>query len=99
MRPKYLTLRQTQSTIGTQWLAPRKLVSFFFCFQKRFITIQHTVDNKVSTLARLTLYESLFIEQKKSVRSPHKRVEFRQNARAFFARGQRKLSVITRFPY
>ena len=69
---------------------------FFFLLSKK---VQHTVDNKVSTLARLILYENLFIEQEKNVRCPHKRVEFRQNARAFFSRGQRKLSVITRFPY
>ena len=54
---------------------------FFFLLSKK---VQHTVDNKVSTLARLILYENLFIEQEKNVRCPHKRVEFRQNVRAFF---------------
>ena len=54
---------------------------FFFLLSKK---VQHPVDNKVSTLARLILYENLFIEQEKNVRCPHKRVEFRQNARAFF---------------
>ena len=54
---------------------------FFFLLSKK---AQHTVDNKVSTLARLILYENLFIEQEKNVRCPHKQVEFRQNARAFF---------------
>ena len=34
----------------------------FFLLSKK---VQHTVDNKVSTLARLILYENLFIEQEK----------------------------------
>ena len=68
--------------------------------------LQHPVDNKVSALARLTLYENLFIGagQEKSVRCPQltgvriKRVEFRDNDRGF-PQGQRKLSVITKCPY
>ena len=60
----------------------------------------------MSALARLTLYENLFIGagQEKSVRCPQltgvriKRVEFRDNDRGF-PQGQRKLSVITKCPY
>ena len=32
--------------------------------------LQHTVDNKVSVLARLTFYENLFIEEESSFRCP-----------------------------
>ena len=43
--------------------------------------LQHAVDNEVSALARLTFYENLLIGQKISLRI--KRVQFRENARAF----------------
>ena len=58
----------------------------------------------MSSLARLTLYENLFIGHKKSLRCPLKgvrikRVEFKETVRVFLPQGQRKLSVIMRRPY
>jgi len=43
----------------------------FFTFMEKKGVFQHTVGNKESALARLTLYENLFIGQGKSVRCPH----------------------------
>ena len=88
--------------LGTLTLSQLKA---FLSLQKKGL-LQHPVDNKVSALARLTLYENLFIGagQEKSVRCPQltgvriKRVEFRDNDRGF-PQGQRKLSVITKCPY
>ena len=88
--------------LGTLTLS--QLKAFLFLQKKGLL--QHPVDNKVSALARLTLYENLFIGagQEKSVRCPQltgvriKRVEFRDNDRGF-PQGQRKLSVITKCPY
>ena len=88
--------------LGTLTLSQQKA---FLSLQKKGL-LQHPVDNKVSALARLTLYENLFIGagQEKSVRCPQltgvriKRVEFRDNDRSF-PQGQRKLSVITKCPY
>ena len=88
--------------LGTLTLSQQKA---FQPLQKKGL-LQHPVDNKVSALARLTLYENLFIGagQEKSVRCPQltgvriKRVEFRDNDRGF-PQGQRKLSVITKCPY
>ena len=88
--------------LGTLTLSQLKA---FLSLQKKGL-LQHPVDNKVSALARLTLYENLFIGagQEKSVRCPQltgvriKRVEFRENDRGF-PQGQRKLSVITKCPY
>ena len=88
--------------LGTLTLSQQKA---FLSLQKKGL-LQHPVDNKVSALARLTLYENLFIGagQEKSVRCPQltgvriKRVEFRENDRGF-PQGQRKLSVITKCPY
>ena len=88
--------------LGTLTLSQQKA---FLSLQKKGL-LQHPVDNKVSALARLTLYENLFIGagQEKSVRCPQltgvriKRVEFRDNDRGF-PQGQRKLSVITKCPY
>ena len=88
--------------LGTLTLSQQKA---FLSLQKKGL-LQHPVDNKVSALARLTLYENLFIGagQEKSVRCPQltgvriKRVEFRDNGRGF-PQGQRKLSVITKCPY
>ena len=88
--------------LGTLTLSQLKA---FLSLQKKGL-LQHPVDNKVSALARLTLYENLFIGagQEKSVRCPQltgvriKRVEFRDNNRGF-PQGQRKLSVITKCPY
>ena len=88
--------------LGTLTLSQLKA---FLSLQKKGL-LQHPVDNKVSALARLTLYENLFIGagQEKSVRCPQltgvriKRVEFRDNDRGFL-QGQRKLSVITKCPY
>ena len=88
--------------LGTLTLSQLKA---FLSLQKKGL-LQHPVDNKVSALARLTLYENLFIGagQEKSVRCPQltgvriKRVEFRDNDRSF-PQGQRKLSVITKCPY
>ena len=59
----------------------------------------------MSALARLTLYENLFVGagQGKSVRCPQltgvriKRVEFREHDRGF-PQEQRRLSVITKCP-
>ena len=88
--------------LGTLTLSQLKA---FLSLQKKGL-LQHPVDNKVSALATLTLYENLFIGagQEKSVRCPQltgvriKRVEFRENDRGF-PQGQRKLSVITKCPY
>ena len=88
--------------LGTLTLSQLKA---FLSLQKKGL-LQHPVDNKVSALARLTLYENLFIGagQEKSVQCPQltgvriKRVEFRDNDRGF-PQGQRKLSVITKCPY
>ena len=88
--------------LGTLTLSQLKA---FLSLQKKGL-LQHPVDNKVSALARLTLYENLFIGagQEKSVRCPQltgvriKRVEFRDNDRGF-PQAQRKLSVITKCPY
>ena len=95
--------------LGTLTLSQQKA---FLSLQKKGL-LQHPVDNKVSALARLTLYENLFIGagQEKSVRCRDmssrcpqltgvriKRVEFRDNDRGF-PQGQRKLSVITKCPY
>ena len=88
--------------LGTLTLSQLKA---FLSLQKKGL-LQHPVDNKVSALARLTLYENLFIGagQEKSVRCPQltgvriKRVEFRENDWGF-PQGQRKLSVITKCPY
>ena len=88
--------------LGTLTLSQQKA---FLSLQKKGL-LQHPMDNKVSALARLTLYENLFIGagQEKSVRCPQltgvriKRVEFRDNDRSF-PQGQRKLSVITKCPY
>ena len=88
--------------LGTLTLSQLKA---FLSLQKKGL-LQHPVDNKVFALARLTLYENLFIGagQEKSVRCPQltgvriKRVEFRENDRGF-PQGQRKLSVITKCPY
>ena len=88
--------------LGTLTLSQLKA---FLSLQKKGL-LQHPVDNKVSALARLTLYENLFIGagQEKSVRCPQltgvriKPVEFRDNDRGF-PQGQRKLSVITKCPY
>ena len=88
--------------LGTLTLSQLKA---FLSLQKKGL-LRHPVDNKVSALARLTLYENLFIGagQEKSVRCPQltgvriKRVEFRDNDRGF-PQGQRKLSVITKCPY
>ena len=88
--------------LGTLTLSQLKA---FLSLQKKGL-LQHPVDNKVSALARLTLYENLFIGagQEKSVRCPQltgvriKRVEFRESDRGF-PQGQRKLSVITKCPY
>ena len=73
--------------LGTLTLSQLKA---FLSLQKKGL-LQHPVDNKVSALARLTLYENLFIGagQEKSVRCPQltgvriKRVEFRDNDRVF----------------
>ena len=35
----------------------------FFTFMKERVFLQHTIDNEVSTLARLTFYDNLFIVQ------------------------------------
>ena len=88
--------------LGTLTLSQLKA---FLSLQKKGL-LQHPVDNKVSALATLTLYENLFIGagQEKSVRCPQltgvriKRVEFRDNDRGF-PQGQRKLSVIAKCPY
>ena len=44
---------------------------FSFSPSKRRDILQHTVDNEVSALARLTIYENLLIGQKTSVRCPY----------------------------
>lgn len=48
-----------------------KVFLFFFIFKKKSL-LPHTVNKvKVSALARLTLYENIFIGQEKSDRCPH----------------------------
>ena len=43
----------------------------FLCLQRRNGLLQHTADNEVSALARLTFYENLLIGQETSVRCLH----------------------------
>ena len=43
----------------------------FFLPSDRKGLLRHIVDNKVSTLARLTFYENLLIGPETSVRFPH----------------------------
>ena len=52
-----------------------------FLSSRRKGLLQHTVDNEVSAIARLTFSENLLIGQEISVRI--KQVEFRENVRAF----------------
>ena len=44
---------------------------FSFSPSKRKDVLQHTVDDEVSVLARLTIYENLLIGQETSVLSPY----------------------------
>ena len=76
-----------------------------FLLSKRKGLLQHTVDKEVFASTRLAFYENLLIGQEMSVRWSAlmavriKRDEFRENVRAFFPQGQRKLSVITSCQY
>ena len=54
---------------------------FSFSPSKRKDILQHTVDNEVSALARLTIYENLLIGQETSVRI--KRVSVRRGLTVF----------------
>ena len=70
-----------------------------FLPSRRKSLLQHTVDNEVSALARLSFYENLFIGQGTSVRGLYKTGVRIYRKWMNFSQEQRKLSVMTRCPY